>query len=1313
MYLQKPTQLNKSYMKLTILFFGILLIFSKNILQAQTTYRFNNYSINEGLSQSSVTCIIQDNTNSLWVGTQDGLNRFDGKSFEIFNSDDTKGIESEYIRCSFKTEDGNLWFGTSNGLTKYDITTEKFKTYLTLKKTPLQIEKITVDENGKLWLASLTSGLIIFDTEKETFSLPSFSLPSKKILGVFVAQNKDVFLNTEDRGLFQFQHSIKQWKKIILPYYNQIKGSVLKITSIDPNKILLCSTIGVFEYSILTGEIKTKFNSLNKEYGTLGVTDIYLTKNNDWLIATGNNGLFTVKSNGTIFSSSEDIFQKNALINNKINVLFKDNYGTFWLGTNRGLSSFNPLNQGFLGIGPTGNLEHGIPTPSVWTFGEDKESKNLFIGTDKGISRYNRKLGVFEHFYIDRALSNLSVRETIILSLYVIDKNNVLVGSTNGFFNLKINSINDYSFTKIVLEKDNYLTNHSRVYSVLHWKDDQYFIGTNGGVVLLDLKTKKTKQFEHSEEEISITNGLCRLVYKDNNGTIWFATSTGGLNKLVKKGTELSIVPYIHNQQLLDVTKNYITSIYQRSKDEYWFGTFGTGLIKWNMSTLKSEVFNKVKGLPNNVIYGVLSTDNEKVWFSTNKGICCFNLDTYSTVNYKEVNGLMSNEFNMGSYFKSITGELYFGGINGYNFFNPKNLFYDQKEITVKFTKLKINKDWVTVGDKNSPLSASITNTKRIDLSYIQRSLTFHFLASDLSNPALVNYKYKIEGLDEEAFLGDNNELRLPSLSPGDYTLYVYARIGEGPWCKKPASIIISIASPFWWKWWFWLSISAIILLLVRLFFRQKIELERRKLVRLEMKIAERTREIRAKNAQIEAQNDIINKEKNKVIEQKRLLQIEKDKSENLIRRIIPESTVEELKNSGKTSARAYKMVSILFTDFVGFTKIAERMTPTELVSKLDVYFRKFDEIIVNNNLEKIKTIGDAYMCAGGVPVRNNTNPIDTCLAALQIQHYMLQLKEEAIEKGEEFWSLRLGINTGEVTAGVIGSERLAYDIWGSAVNRAQRMEMMGEPGKVTITGETYKLIEPFFECVFRGKAQSKSNNEIDMYSVERIKPQLSLDENGIFPNERFQQIVNLYLYSSINYNKAERYITRLLENKLSDKLHYHCIDHIQDVVNAVENLALTEDVTDEGLFLLKSAASYHDAGFIEQYDKNEPIGARLAEEILPKYGYTDEHIQIIKELIYVTQIPHKPKNKLEEIICDADLDYLGRDDFHEIADRLRRELREHGKIDSDRKWDEIQVQFLTNHRYFTKTAIATRRPKKLQNLEEIKERLLRNEYAD
>jgi class 3 adenylate cyclase len=427
----------------------------------------------------------------------------------------------------------------------------------------------------------------------------------------------------------------------------------------------------------------------------------------------------------------------------------------------------------------------------------------------------------------------------------------------------------------------------------------------------------------------------------------------------------------------------------------------------------------------------------------------------------------------------------------------------------------------------------------------------------------------------------------------------------------------------------------------------------------------------------------------------------------------MPESTAEELKSKGRASARAYKTVSVLFTDFVGFTKIAEGLSPMELVNKLDVYFRKFDEIIVRNNLEKIKTIGDAYMCAGGVPVRNNTNPIDAVLAALQIQDYMNKLKHEALANETEYWELRLGINTGEVTAGVIGSERLAYDIWGATVNHAQRMENMGEVGKVTISGSTFKLVEPYFECTYRGKVKTKSKGLIEMFTVERIKPELSENGEGLVPNDRFQQIVNLHLYSSINYYKAERHIIKVLEKGLSPALHYHSIEHTKDVVRAVERFALLEGVTDEGLFLLKSAATYHDAGFVEQYEKNEPIGARMADEILPKYGYSEQHIQRIKELIFVTQIPHQPKDKLEEIICDADLDYLGRDDFHEIADRLRLELREHGKINSDRQWDEMQVSFLTMHKYFTPTAIASRQAKKMQNLAEIKERLLRDEYKD
>jgi hypothetical protein len=306
-----------------------------------------------------------------------------------------------------------------------------------------------------------------------------------------------------------------------------------------------------------------------------------------------------------------------------------------------------------------------------------------------------------------------------------------------------------------------------------------------------------------------------------------------------------------------------------------------------------------------------------------------------------------------------------------------------------------------------------------------------------------------------------------------------------------------------------------------------------------------------------------------------------------------------------------------------------------------------------------------------------------------------------------------LGINTGNVTAGVIGTQRLAYDIWGSTVNEAQRMEMLGEPGKVMVSGSTFSYIEPYFECEFKGKVQTKGKGLMDMYVVLRVKPELSKNNEGLYPNDRFLQIVNLHHFSTIKYYKTEHHVLKMLESGLESNLYYHSINHTKDVVKAVERLALLEGVTDEGLFLLKTAAIFHDAGFLESYSHNEPIGARMAEEILPQYGYTQDHIQTIKELIFVTQIPHKPTNKLQEIICDADLDYLGRNDFEEIADKLRRELKERGIISSDRKWDEIQISFLNQHKYFTKTSKESRQKTKEKNILLVQERLEKNEYLD
>lgn len=217
----------------------------------------------------------------------------------------------------------------------------------------------------------------------------------------------------------------------------------------------------------------------------------------------------------------------------------------------------------------------------------------------------------------------------------------------------------------------------------------------------------------------------------------------------------------------------------------------------------------------------------------------------------------------------------------------------------------------------------------------------------------------------------------------------------------------------------------------------------------------------------------------------KKIIEYEKDRSEQLLLNVLPAETAEELKEKGSATPKHYDMVSVLFTDFKGFTKIAEKLSPQELVAELDACFHQFDKIIDKYGLEKIKTIGDAYMCAGGIPVANTTNPQDVVLAALEIKEYMEQLKAFRMSKGKDFWELRIGIHTGSVVAGVVGKNKFAYDIWGDAVNTASRMESSGIPGKVNISGSTYELIKDRFRCTYRGQVHAKNKGEIDMYIVE------------------------------------------------------------------------------------------------------------------------------------------------------------------------------------------------------------------------------------
>jgi len=242
---------------------------------------------------------------------------------------------------------------------------------------------------------------------------------------------------------------------------------------------------------------------------------------------------------------------------------------------------------------------------------------------------------------------------------------------------------------------------------------------------------------------------------------------------------------------------------------------------------------------------------------------------------------------------------------------------------------------------------------------------------------------------------------------------------------------------------------------------------------------------------------------------QKRRVEAEKKKSDELLQNILPYEVAEQLKNKGTVEAKKYKLVSVLFTDFKGFTKLSEQLTTEEIVNELDICFEKFEEIIGNHYIEKIKTIGDAFMCAGGLPIRNKSNPIDMVLTGLQIQKFMNEYNAEKRKAGHPEWGLRCGVHTGSVIAGVIGKKKFAYDIWGDTVNTAARMETAGDVGKVNISGATYKYVKDLFDCTYRGKIEAKNKGEIDMYFVNGLLPEYQQEGDTSLPNSKFLEILS------------------------------------------------------------------------------------------------------------------------------------------------------------------------------------------------------------
>ncbi len=429
-----------------------------------------------------------------------------------------------------------------------------------------------------------------------------------------------------------------------------------------------------------------------------------------------------------------------------------------------------------------------------------------------------------------------------------------------------------------------------------------------------------------------------------------------------------------------------------------------------------------------------------------------------------------------------------------------------------------------------------------------------------------------------------------------------------------------------------------------------------------------------------------------------------------LLENIFPEKILNDLNSNGKFSPKRIDSGVVMFTDFVGFSHKARKISPLKLLKKLEYYFTKFDQITEKYKVEKIKTIGDSYMALAGVNESEPEPEIRVCLAALEMRDFMINEREVATALNRDYWEVRIGIHAGPLVAGIIGAKKYSFDVWGDTVNIASRAEQESEPDRILITQNVFDRIQENFVTTYHDNVEIKKRGGSEkMYFLEQLKLDSSNEHDSRRAHPNILRKCNLPV---IDFEKMERSTFIQLKSLLPEELLYHDLAHTANVAKAALRLANLEGLTSYETLLLCTAVYFHDAGFLVQYNQNEKFGIKLAQNKLGDYGYTKSEIDLISKIIAATALDTEPVTMLEKIMCDADHDYLGRADYTNVAKKLRIEMETMGRLFSDIEWVDFQLNFLENqHRYHTETAQNIREAGKkirIQTLKAEKEALLK-----
>jgi len=838
----KNSLLKYSAIIILLLILTIDLTFAKNSF-LQEGIQFKQIKIEDGLSQSSVLSIIQDKKGFLWFGSANGLNRYDGYSFTVFTNDptDTTSISDNGILSLYEDKDENIWIGTVEGvLNKYDSKKGTFSRYYitSLLKTetdpdekyydfPLpfsrnnekSITAITQDKKGFLWIGTWGRGLVKFDVSKNKYEHFHYSVKdpngfhSNRVKAIIADENNVIWAATLGGGLYK----ITTGEKTSIIHYQKNSNE----WSISDNRVI--SLMKDREGNLWVGTYGSGLNKLSYQYLNMPPEKARferfanragdsrsLSNNFVMTIVQDKKGVVWIGTYGgglnrfdpgkkTFVVFKNDPRDENSLTKNDVLSIMEDKSGSLWIGTNlgKGLNKLEHNTAKFKQINKDINGINGLNDDVVWAI-EGDETPVLWIGTYKGgLNKFDRKSKKFSYYISNTRVAN-SINDNHIRSILDDGKGFLWIGTYSGGLNI-FNKATGKSKHYVNIPGDSTSIGANQVQSIFKDREQNIWLATfGGGLNKLSYSDVRSNRFSfkrftnNPSDPFSISDNRVYTIFQDGEGVLWIGTFGGGLNKFDPKTERFISYKNILGDES-SISGNRVTTIYEDSMQNLWVGTYGGSIQRFNKQTEKFTRYNKKNKIVSSAVYGILEDNKKNLWMSSDNGLIKFNLQTESFTQYDLHDGLQNLEFSGGAYYKSKNGEMFFGGINGLNYFYPDSVLDNKYVPPIVISSVRIFNIPVK-GDRDT-----------LVLSYSQNFFSFEFASLDYTNPSDNQYAYMLEGFEDSWRYIDSRRriANYTNLSPGEYVFRVRGSNNDGVWNNDGAKIYLKILPPIWRTWWF------------------------------------------------------------------------------------------------------------------------------------------------------------------------------------------------------------------------------------------------------------------------------------------------------------------------------------------------------------------------------------------------------------------------------------------------------------------------------------------------------------------------------